>query len=394
MNNLLPDNTRRALEWDAVLSLIEHRAVSEPGKECARKISPLSRGEALTRLKMISELKNGLIDGAEPLFDGLSVCCAAARRAAKGSVMSRTEIAAVRTTLICSSRLMSFFSSRSSTMSSCAALASGLPDLSELTALLRKSFTESGELNGEQYPQIGRIEKAILSLRSDIERQLSKMIHSSGLEGALQEKIQSTRNDRYVLLIKANMKSKLKGTVQDISASSATLFVEPEQISGMNDELVFRRAELEREIDRILAELSETTGQYAEEIALHEERAAYFDFLTADAKLSRRLKMGEPVITEECVLQLYRARHPLLQMMIGDDAVANDITLGKDHLCVLITGANTGGKTVLLKTAGLCALMACHGLHIPASPDSRIGIFPRILTDIGDDQSIEKSLST
>ena len=387
-------NVYDSLEWHSLLKLLDALTLSQPGKNLVTTIEPLSIDAAREQLLRISELKNGMIEGSSPEVAGLVSCAVAAKRAAKGSALSMSEILAARSTVLCSTRIVSFFSSHASTMPVSQRRASQLPDITELASLLRRSFTEDGNINGDEYPQIYRIEKAIFTVRSEIESRLSKMMHSNSLETVLQEKVFSTRNDRYVLLVKANMKGKLKGTVHDVSASSATLFVEPEAVSHLCDELMMRKAELVRETERILAELSETVGSNAEEITLHEAFAAVTDMLCAAARLSRDLRCGEPVLADEPMLELFSARHPILQSMIGSETIPNDIILGKDRRSILITGANTGGKTVLLKTAGLCTIMAMHGLHIPASPDSRVGFFSSIMTDIGDDQSIEKSLST
>lgn len=382
------------LGWDSVKKLLDERVLSVPGKSLASKIRPLPIDDAKRSLSLTSELKNAMIDGAAPEVAGLVFCSAPARRASKGSVMSQGEILAVRSTLICSTRMVDFFSSRGTTMPGCFAESGMLPDVRALASLLKRSFTDDGEISGDEYPQIKRIEKAILSVRQEIESRLAKMMHSSGLDQVLQEKVITTRNDRYVLLVKANMKGRLKGTVHDVSASSATLFVEPEAVAELSDEMFMRKAELVRETEKILAELSISVGAEADAISLHESFASRIDLLCGQARLARDLRCGEPVLIEDYILELYSARHPVLQAMIGNDNVPNDIVLGKNHRCILITGANTGGKTVLLKTAGLCTLMALHGMHIPASPDSRVGAFTSIMTDIGDDQSIEKSLST
>ncbi len=392
--NYIPQKVYELLEWDRIVSAIEERAQCEPGKKYAREIAPLDEKAARERIDLITEMRTALIEGETCDFAGITDIAPKALRASKGSTLGLDELFAVRTAVRSLARVRNYFSVHKDKMPGCDSLASTIDPCAELNVLLTKAFIESGDLNGTTYPQIGRIEKLIHSIKSDIERQLSKLIHSPHMEDVLQEKIHTTRGDRYVILVKANMKSRVKGTVVDISGSSSTLYVEPDSIAPLNDEILMRRAELEREMDKICAELSESVGYHAEPITHNVVIASKLDFLLAAAKFSRDTKGAPPVITDEPVIELFIARHPMLTMLIKDEVVANDVSLGRDFSAIVITGANTGGKTVLLKTIALAALMAMHGLHISASPDSRIGIFTTIMTDIGDDQNLDMSLST
>jgi DNA mismatch repair protein MutS2 len=394
MQYTISEQVTSVLEWDKIIDAIESRVTSGPGKEFCRGITPLDESQARARLALITELKEALLQGKWCDFSGLYDITKLALRASKRSTLSITELFSVRETVRSFSRIRSWFVSHSEYLPLCSGAASAIDPLSELTDTLTRAFRDDGEINGATYPQIGRIERAINDAKQSIERALSKIIHSTHMEDVLQEKIHTLRGERYVVLVKANMKGRLKGTVMDISSSSATLFVEPEAIAPLNDELLMRRAELEREIEKILATLSEIAGAYHAELSANLAIALYLDFLQGAAKFSRDTKSAAPVITDEPVIELFSARHPLLQLMIGERNIANDVTIGKKYSCLLITGANTGGKTVLLKTIGLASLCASHGLHVTASPDSQIGLFTSIMADIGDDQSLEKNLST
>jgi DNA mismatch repair protein MutS2 len=392
--DILDAKTRESIEWDALLTELSNRTGSDPGKKFAHTITPLTPDEARNRSALISEIKTGLIQGKWCDFSALHDVMLETLRASKGSVLSLAVLFTIRETVRACGAIQAFYLDNSGLFPLTCALAAQMPPCPELRTTLTKAFTDDGDINGATYPQIGRIDRAIRDTKQSIEQTLSKLIHSQNMDDVLQEKMHTIRNDRYCVLVKSNMKGRCRGTVQDISGSSSTLFIEPEQIAHLNDELLMKRAEREREIEKIIAELSEITGAHHAEISQNTAIASQLDFLQGAAKLSRDIKGSAPEISDKPVIDLVRARHPLLQLLIGDKNVANDISLGKKANCIVITGANTGGKTVLLKCLGLSALCVTHGLHISASPDSTVGIFTQVTADIGDDQNLEMSLST
>lgn len=392
--NLTNESTLRLIEWNKITEALTARATTPPGKAFASKIAPLSIDDARIRLELISEMKESLIRGERCDFTGLADVRASAIRAEKGSTLSLSDLFAVRSTVIAAHRIRLFFTSKNELMNRVSVLAESIPDITECTKILSQAFTDDGSINGKTYPQIGRIERAIISLRDEIERSLSKMVHSTNFENVIQEKIVTERQGRYVILVKSSMRSRVKGTVLDASASSATVYVEPESVSEKNDEIMMRRAEMEREIERIIAELSIVVGENGSSIITALQVAAEIDFLNGCSLLSRDIRGNAPLIENNPIIDLISARHPLLSLIMKEGVIANDIDLGKRFSSLIITGANTGGKTVLLKTIALSVVMAAHGLHIAASPDSRVGIFDTVLADIGDDQNLEMSLST
>ncbi|HEY1405701.1 MAG TPA: hypothetical protein VF857_03745, partial [Spirochaetota bacterium] len=312
----IPQNVYDLLEWEKILAALEGRAASDPGKTFARGISPLTAVESRARIDLVTEMRNALIEGESCDFSGMTDVSSKALRASKGSVLSLEELFAVRNTVRTIFRIRNYFTIQKERMPKCHDLSATMVPCDEMNAVLTKAFLDSGDLNGSTYPNIGRIEKAIQSIRQDIERQLSKLIHAPHMEDVLQEKIHTTRSDRYVLLVKANMKGRVKGTVVDVSASSSTLYVEPEAIASLNDEIFMRRAELEREIDKICAELSERVGADSDAIAHNLGISSYLDFVLAAAKFSRDTKGAPPEITDDPVIELYSARHPLLTLLI------------------------------------------------------------------------------
>jgi len=382
------------LEWGSVIEALRARCSTGPGTTAAEAIRPLDPEGVRLRLRAVSELKELISQGEIPDFSGIGDISGKCALARKGGVLSPADLCAVRDFALASERILSYLKKHRGDLSSLEGERSALSPLEEIARELAGAFTESGELSDARFPELRRIRDEIRAARQQIERQLGSMIYSPSLERAIQEKLFTTRNERYVLLVKANMRNSVPGSALDISSSGATLFIEPEEIRAQNNALVSLSMDLQIETHRILKRLSSRVGKHAGELEGNLEVLARLDLLCAAARLSISLRGSEPEISGEPVMRLYGARHPLLYLMHPDTTVPSDISLGAGHTCLLVSGANTGGKTVLLKTIGLCALLALHGLHLPASPDSAIGLFGCIMADIGDDQSIAQSLST
>lgn len=228
-------------------------------------------------------------------------------------------------------------------------------------------------------------------LEQDIKDTLNKMIHSSNYSKFIQENVITIRNDRFVIPIKEEYRSHIKGFVHDISNAGSTIFIEPISVFEMNNEINQLKIEETIEIEKILKELSLLFKPYIEELKLDTKLIGTLDFIFAKAKLSKSLNAITPIINDNKEINLINARHPLID---PDKVVPITVELGNNFSTLLITGPNTGGKTVTLKTIGLLSCMACSGLNIPAKEKSSIYVFDKIFTDIGDDQSISDSLST
>ena len=238
--------------------------------------------------------------------------------------------------------------------------------------------------------ELANIRRLIRAASARVREALQKIISSPSYAKALQDPIITTRSERYVVPVKAEFKNAIPGLVHDVSSSGATLFIEPMAAVKANNELRELRAREKAEIERILAELSADCAEHADGISLDFDLLVRLDLIFAKARLSYALDAAEPELSER-EIRLHRARHPLLAK---ETAVPIDLELGGSYDTLVITGPNTGGKTVTLKTIGLMCVMAACGLHIPAAPDSAVPVFSGIFADIGDEQSIEQNLST
>ena len=253
------------------------------------------------------------------------------------------------------------------------------------------SIIDEETIDDKASVQLQKIRKKEKNVEQDIRNKLNNMIHSSQFSKYLQESIITIRNDRFVIPIKEEYRSQVKGFIHDVSNAGSTIFIEPISIFELNNELSQLKLEEEIEIEKILQELTNLFIPYIEELKTDVETIGKLDFIFAKAKYSKDINGITPIINKEKIIELKNARHPLIDK---EKVVPISIELGKDYKTLVITGPNTGGKTVTLKTVGLLTCMACSGLNIPASEKSSIYVFDKIFADIGDAQSIADSLST
>lgn len=247
------------------------------------------------------------------------------------------------------------------------------------------------DLDDRASTELYNIRRHIVDSEVKIKDKLNDIVHSSDLSKYLQDQVVTFRNDRYVIPVKQEYKNEIKGFIHDSSASGSTIFIEPTSVFNINNEIKELKIKEQLEIERILALLTQMLDPILEDIENSIETLGYIDFTFAKAKLSLNMKAFEPILNDKKYINLKKARHPLIP---EKDVVPIDVWIGKNYKILVITGPNTGGKTVTLKTVGLLSLMAQSGLHIPASESSEICVFDNVYADIGDEQSIEQSLST
>jgi DNA mismatch repair protein MutS2 len=266
----------------------------------------------------------------------------------------------------------------------------GIVPQKEIEDDISRSVSEDGDINDRASEELARLRKAKGTSQQRIKESLDGILRNPNYQKMLQDNVITTRGDRYVVPVKMEYSSSFPGIVHDQSASGATLFIEPMAVVQLGNELREIILKEKREVQRILQQLTASVAAKVPQILLLYEALIKLDFILAKARLSEDMEAGSPLVTNKQEVKLIRARHPLLTGPV----VPISVELGIDDQFLIITGPNTGGKTVTLKTIGLMAVMMQSGLHIPVESDSRLGIFTRIFVDIGDEQSVEQSLST
>jgi DNA mismatch repair protein MutS2 len=394
MKNIPNKRILNLLEWPLIEEKLISLCVSDSAKRMISKLRPIPEDKIKIQMKKISAVKELIQRGKPVQLSGISDITHLTAMAEKGGVLSIEELQQIKLFTIASERIKKYLAEHKAEFNSLEDEYQRLNSFKELNQILLEAITDDGNLNEDKFTILRKIKNNIHAAKQDIEKRLSKIIHSTENEKIIQEKAFTTINGRYVVLIKSAMKGKMNGNVHDISASGATVYFEPSELIQVNNNIITLDRELALEIQKILSTLTIEVVSSAGYLDSNLRVLTFFDFINAAARFSIMTKSSEPVISDKPVLNLYNVRHPLLCLMSPDTTVANDFTLGIDYNALIISGANTGGKTVMLKTIGLSALFAMYGLHIPASPDSVIGIFKNIMADIGDDQNLSQSLST
>ena len=379
------------LELPVVLDMLAAEAVTDGGKEACRSLRPSSdRLEVKNRLAETSAAKEMMVVRGSPSLSGIKDIRPSLSRADLGGSLNTIELLNIARVLQCA-RLVKGYTSDDKLGKSCIDhLFAALHANRFLEEKITGSIVGEDEIADSASSELANIRRKIRAASARVRVCLQNIIPSPSYAKVLQEPIITMRSDRFVVPVKAECKGAIPGLVHDISASGATLFIEPMAAVKANNELRELAAKEKTEIERILAELSADCAAHAEDIASDYSYLITLDGIFARAKLSYKLNGIEPELREKGVV-LRRARHPLLPK---DKAVPISLELGEDFDTLIITGPNTGGKTVTLKTIGLLNVMAQCGLHIPADDGSGVPVYRHVLADIGDEQSIEQNLST
>ncbi|MBS5690225.1 MAG: endonuclease MutS2 [Firmicutes bacterium] len=379
------------LELPVVLDMLAAEAVTDGGKEACRSLRPSSdRLEVKNRLAETSAAKEMMVVRGSPSLSGIKDIRPSLSRADLGGSLNTIELLNIARVLQCA-RLVKGYTSDDKLGKSCIDhLFAALHANRFLEEKITGSIVGEDEIADSASSELANIRRKIRAASARVRDCLQKIISSPSYAKVLQEPIITMRSDRFVVPVKAECKGAIPGLVHDISASGATLFIEPMAAVKANNELRELAAKEKTEIERILAELSADCAAHAEDIASDYSYLITLDGIFARAKLSYKLNGIEPELREKGVV-LRRARHPLLPK---DKAVPISLELGENFDTLIITGPNTGGKTVTLKTIGLLNVMAQCGLHIPADDGSGVPVYRHVLADIGDEQSIEQNLST
>ncbi|MDR2615498.1 MAG: endonuclease MutS2, partial [Oscillospiraceae bacterium] len=388
------EKSLRTLELPAVLKTLADCAVSQPAKDAAAALCPKTDiHEARALLAETSDARVMLLSKGAPGFSGVRDVRASVRRADMGGMLNTIELMEIAALLRTASDCVAY-SKGSVEKTSVDGLFYALRTNKYLENKISSAVIGEDEIADAASAELAGIRRRMRAAGERIRSALNKIISSPTYQKALQEAIITVKNDRYVVPVRADHKSSVPGLVHEISSSGATLFIEPMGVVQINNEIRELMAKEKQEIERILTELSAEVASFGDDIISDFQILAELDLIFAKAKLSQKLNAHEPELLDasaDGALILRRCRHPLLDPAA---TVPTDLKLGGEFDTLVITGPNTGGKTVALKTLGLFCAMAQCGLHIPAERDSRMPVFQKILADIGDEQSIEQSLST
>lgn len=400
----------KVLELNKIIDMLKAKATSSLGLSMIEKLRPMSDFEEVrTAQEETTEAQSILINRGHVPLEGIHDISDKAKRADLGAVLDPKSLLDIgdtmRATRILSNTLSSnikketFGNSETSVDQEeegikypiIQSLATSLYIHKEIEDEIFNAIISELEIADSASTELRTIRRRILQKNQSIRSKLNAIISSSTYQKYLQDAIISMRGDRFVVPVKAEYRSMVAGIIHDQSSSGATLFIEPMTIVEMNNDLRQLRLQEKEEVERILANLSAMVGQVSRELISNQEILSKLDFAFAKGKLSIDMKATEPSLNRDKLVKIVAGRHPLLDRK---SVVANDIVLGGDYSTLLITGPNTGGKTVTIKTLGLFALMTQCGLHLSANYGTSMCVFDQIFADIGDDQSIEQNLST
>lgn len=386
------DKSIRTLELPAVLELLAAQAVSAEAKDRCRRLTPETEAEEVLRLQDQTDAARAMIGlRGSPSFSGVKPVAEALARADRGGSLNTHELLTIAGLLTAARRVREYFNEDAQEKTVIDHLFLSLYGNRYLEDRIKNSILDEDEIADSASPELADIRRHMRQAASKSRQVLQRIISSPSYAKVLQETIITQRDGRFVVPVKAEHKGDLPGLVHDISSSGATLFVEPMGVVQANNELKELEAKEKKEIERILAELSAQAAAHQEDILWDYDALVHLDVIFARGQLSYEMDADRPEIRRDGSIFLRRARHPLLDQA---KAVPIDIEVGGTFDTLVITGPNTGGKTVSLKTLGLLTLMAQCGLHIPAASGSAVSVFTGVLADIGDEQSIEQSLST
>ena len=389
----LYQKSQNTLEFPRVLELLAEHAVSDSAKTLARSLVPSSDiSEVSLAIEKTSDARRLIGIKGTPSFSGVRDVAASVKRADMGGVLNAAELLYVADLLKCARSAQSYLEDdRKGEKTTLDGMFARLMVNKYLEDKIRNAIISPEEIADGASAELLAIRRRLRRSGEKVREVLAHIISSPSHSKHLQEAIITQRSGRFVVPVKSEYRGEIKGLVHDVSSTGATVFVEPIQVVELNNAIRELEAEEKKEIERILAELSAETAEFSSGIETDFMILSRLDLIFAMAKFSYSINAEPPKVNDKGIINLINARHPLLDK---DKTVPISIRLGKDFDTLVITGPNTGGKTVSLKTVGLLTLMAECGMHIPCEYGSEISVFSKIYADIGDEQSIEQSLST
>lgn len=392
--------TCRSLEWDRLRSFLANEAETDSGKHACLQVEPQEARTLVEQLLAETQEAVSLFQARSALsVAGLPQMTEVLARMQTGAALNGKELIAVQRTLAIARQLKASLALMATeSFPRLSSFAPRVHSVDNIARAIEEALDHAGEVKDEASSTLRSLRRDVHRIDNSIKDELIRIIHSSTLSKALQELIYTQRNGRYVLPVNANMRSQINGIVHDSSATGLTVYLEPMAVVELANKMRIKEADIEHEIARILQELTTLAARHHEEIESSFNAAVELDLIMARAKLALRYGGHMPELSQDRHFSYVQARHPLLVLQNSVvDVVANDIILGgsgKHGNTLIITGPNTGGKTVLLKTVGIFALMIRAGMLPAAKPGSIAALFPVVCADIGDEQSLEQSLST
>ena len=383
----------KVLEFDKILERLSSYTESKDVKKRIEEIVPYTELEdARAAQKETTEAMSTLLKlGSPPVNLSVENVLGAVKRTERDGVLHTKELINISRLLYVARRMKSYIDESAEECTILHGIEEAIITAKQLEDRINSCIVSENEIADDASPELNTIRRKIRNLNGKIKENLNSMIHSTHYKKFLQDSIVTMRSDRYVIPVKSEYRGEVNGIVHDTSASGATLFIEPMSVVNNNNEIRDLHTKEQQEIERILAELSALVAENSHTIFVDYKYVTELDFMFCKGRLSLDMNANEPVLNDKGIIRYKKARHPLIDK---EKVVANDIMLGGEYDTLVITGPNTGGKTVTLKTIGLFSIMAAAGLHIPAQDNSEAAVFHHIFADIGDEQSIEQSLST
>ena len=377
------------LEYDKIIDRLVSFAASDKAKERLKKLVPMTDIHDINAaLSETSDALSRVYAKGAVSFSGVHDIGASVKRLEIGSSLNTVELLHISSLLTAAARVKNYYED---TTDSLTGYFHALEPLTPLNTEIKRCILSEDEISDDASANLRSIRRQKVLAAERIHTELNKMLNSSSVRNCLQDFVITSRSGRYCLPVKAEYKSQVPGMVHDQSATGSTLFIEPAAVVKLNNDIRELELKEQAEIEAILAELSAKASEFTDELLTDFQVLTTLDFIFAKAQMSKQYKCSCPVMNTNNYINIKKGRHPLID---PHKVVPIDIYLGKDFNLLIITGPNTGGKTVSLKTVGLLTLMAQSGLHIPALDHSELAVFDNVFADIGDEQSIEQSLST
>ncbi|MFO0846175.1 MAG: DNA strand exchange inhibitor protein, partial [Gemmataceae bacterium] len=401
----MDSHTLDLLGFDKVRELLAGYAACSLGKELARQVEPFGEAESVRgELGLVTEMCDALSQGMSPPFGGLHDIRLIVKRAAIGSQLTAEQLLEAADTLTCTGNVYRYRMRLTDHHQRLMEMLAPIEDLGHVARGITGCIDGRGHVLDMASRELAQVRQKLADVEERVQSVIKRLLRDPKLREILRYPNATVSGDHYVLPVAVNHRHKIQGVVHRTSATGETLFIEPTAIASLSTERAVLKGEEDREIRRILRRLSGDVARVAKPLSFAIELLARLDLITAKARLSRDFGMDEPDVNTDGRLWLRQARHPLLEHLFREQAkqqeadrrevVPIDVRLGHGFNLLIITGPNTGGKTVCLKTTGLLSLMALSGMHIPAGQGSSVPLFSTVLADIGDEQSLEQSLST